>query len=368
MNQLIIIGNGFDLAHNFKTSYKDFLANYIFGIIYLNFYENKKRFFEDDLISIQFGNEYIFRIDDFVSKIRDVIIKYKDGVYDSIDLLSSINKLNSQFKFIKHKSTFSEVLLSSENNYWCDLEALYYEQLLLCLSSKDVNQVRKLNNQMNFLRDELVKYIANETNKEVNINNSIALILRNINSKRGKFESERYADDALFLNFNYSDTLHKYDNRTQETRNINYIHGSVNNDYGPVILGYGDESESEFEIMEKSSDSRDYMKFIKSFWYYQSDNYSNLFNFLEKGFEVNIIGHSCGKSDKTILSAIFNHKNCEKITIYPYVNESNISDLHEKVLNISKHFPTNAKHNMRMKIKYDLNYTIKANQKTEIKR
>jgi hypothetical protein len=28
MNRLIIIGNGFDLAHGIKTSYKDFITDY----------------------------------------------------------------------------------------------------------------------------------------------------------------------------------------------------------------------------------------------------------------------------------------------------------------------------------------------------
>jgi hypothetical protein len=29
MNRLIIIGNGFDLAHGIKTSYKEFILDYI---------------------------------------------------------------------------------------------------------------------------------------------------------------------------------------------------------------------------------------------------------------------------------------------------------------------------------------------------
>ena len=29
MNRLIVIGNGFDLAHGMKTSYYDFITNYI---------------------------------------------------------------------------------------------------------------------------------------------------------------------------------------------------------------------------------------------------------------------------------------------------------------------------------------------------
>ena len=34
MNRLILIGNGFDLAHGFKTSFKDFIDAYFFKILF----------------------------------------------------------------------------------------------------------------------------------------------------------------------------------------------------------------------------------------------------------------------------------------------------------------------------------------------
>ena len=45
MNRLIIIGNGFDLAHGIKTSYKDFIADYLCNAIN-TFFEN--RIYSDD--------------------------------------------------------------------------------------------------------------------------------------------------------------------------------------------------------------------------------------------------------------------------------------------------------------------------------
>lgn len=51
MNRIILIGNGFDLAHGMKTSYKDFILSYLrysFG----NMLENKV--FEDKLLKIYF--------------------------------------------------------------------------------------------------------------------------------------------------------------------------------------------------------------------------------------------------------------------------------------------------------------------------
>ncbi|MBK6364090.1 MAG: hypothetical protein IPF52_11590 [Saprospiraceae bacterium] len=55
---------------------------------------------------------------------------------------------------------------------------------------------------------------------------------------------------------------------------------------------------------------------IKSFDYFKTDNYSKLLAFLESEFDVYIMGHSCGLSDRTLLSTIFEHENCRKIKIF----------------------------------------------------
>ena len=49
MNRLILIGNGFDLAHGFKTSFKDFTDSYFYRSLN-KFFEDSK--FEDQLLKI----------------------------------------------------------------------------------------------------------------------------------------------------------------------------------------------------------------------------------------------------------------------------------------------------------------------------
>ena len=46
MNRLILIGNGFDLAHGLKTSINNFIEDYLLNTINL-FYEEK--YYSDDL-------------------------------------------------------------------------------------------------------------------------------------------------------------------------------------------------------------------------------------------------------------------------------------------------------------------------------
>ena len=50
MNRLVIIGNGFDLAHGLPTSYKDFMNDYWRNVIQV--FENKDNY-EDNLFSLK---------------------------------------------------------------------------------------------------------------------------------------------------------------------------------------------------------------------------------------------------------------------------------------------------------------------------
>jgi hypothetical protein len=60
----------------------------------------------------------------------------------------------------------------------------------------------------------------------------------------------------------------------------------------------------------------------------------------ELPFEVFIVGHSCGLSDRTLLKTIFEHDNCIGIKIYHRGNEY---DHFQKNIAISRHFTDKAK-------------------------
>ena len=86
------------------------------------------------------------------------------------------------------------------------------------------------------------------------------------------------------------------------------------------------------------------MKNIKSIKYLESDNYRSVLSFLEaQPYQVLIMGHSCGNSDRTLLNTIFEHKNCISIKPYYYKNEKDGTDNYlDIVQNISRNF-TNMK-------------------------
>ena len=97
MNKLVIIGNGFDLAHGLPTSYKDFILWHINKVYQMN-YSGKT---ESNLIEIE---------TDFDRRDFSDISKYED-----YKKLKELNGQEKGFNFIvKGKHYFIDSLLTSK--------------------------------------------------------------------------------------------------------------------------------------------------------------------------------------------------------------------------------------------------------------
>lgn len=81
----------------------------------------------------------------------------------------------------------------------------------------------------------------------------------------------------------------------------------------------------------------DIQKTDESIRYLETPNYRNVLSFLEsEPFQVLIMGHSCGNSDRTLLNTIFEYKNCVFIKPYYYIKEDGTDNYIELVQNISR--------------------------------
>jgi hypothetical protein len=89
------------------------------------------------------------------------------------------------------------------------------------------------------------------------------------------------------------------------------------------------------------------LDFAKSFGYFRTPAYQNLSGFIRNtDYELHIIGHSCGLSNRTLLSQIFESKRCYSIQLHYYNNEKEyINNAQE----ISRHFKN--KIGMRSKLR-----------------
>ena len=142
-------------------------------------------------------------------------------------------------------------------------------------------------------------------------------------------------DAVMLLNFNYTHTAQLYYNA--DLGFINYIHGKTD-DPQSIIFGYGDELDDDYKELQKLNDNECLCN-VKTIKYQESDNYRKLLAFAESApYQVCIMGHSCGNSDRTLLNTLFEHKNCISIKPYYYIKEDGTDNYLELIQNISRNF------------------------------
>ena len=146
-----------------------------------------------------------------------------------------------------------------------------------------------------------------------------------------------WPDQILLLNFNYTNTADLYIPEGSNFK-VNHIHGELGNEKNPIIFGYGDELDDDYKEISKLNDN-DYLKNIKSIRYLETDNYRKLLSFIDSApFQVYIMGHSCGNSDRTLLNTLFEHKNCVSIKPFYYEKPDGTDNYIEIIQNISRNF------------------------------
>lgn len=361
MNRLILVGNGFDLAHGMRTSYNDFIFSYFHECFKV---AEKETLYSDLLINIKRGH-YYNTID--LSKITELSqllefaelganYSYSFGGDNSIE-----KKANSKAYVLELKNDFlREVILDLDYTKWVDIENKYYQFLLKALKIDNrlakFKIVEDLNKAMDFIILKLEAFLKEQ--RSLMLLPQYGVIFNewikheDIVFRFGLNESIK-PFKTLFLNFNYTNTIDQYLNRSNEFRlnssnfEINYIHGKIGDKNNPIVFGFGDELDKEYSSVEGES-VQGFLKFIKSFWYSKTSNYHDLIRFIEsEKFQVFILGHSCGLSDRTMLNMIFEHENCKSIKIYYHSNNgtNNFTILTEE---ISRHFTKKAE--MRKKI------------------
>jgi hypothetical protein len=339
MNKLVLVGNGFDLAHGLKTSYKAFLDWYLCNA-FADFCD--KGNYVDSLL--EFNNSYHTTTP---SEKKPTTLE---------ELLEIISK--TPHRKIAYQSTFFAKLVNSFSaNNWVDIERAYFRNLKknflhhgLTDKEKEVN-VHKLNKEFDFIILKLSEYIAS-INKTIHQAQPLNIDpatsdLEKVFIRPGK---NTFGSDVKFLNFNYTETLTARGYALE--KDTIHIHGRVadiaNN---PIIFGYGDETDPTYQNIEDSGENM-YLEHIKSFGYFRTGNYSKLLTFLDSnGYIVYIVGHSCGLSDRVLLNTIFEHSNCSRIEIFYHRKNDGSDNFKEITQEISRHFRPNSKGEMRSRVK-----------------
>jgi hypothetical protein len=346
MNRLILVGNGFDLAHDRATSYSDFLIDHLF------------RAFTNSSISYPY--------DDGLIKITCSKIE-NNGLFSTFkDVRSMIDhfKETGGFMFLKNRQIalgddgniyhvlysveYSELLAKTLECFdklrWVDIEEKYFELLSETLKEdykKPEKKLKGINNQLSLMTNFFASYLRGlqpfQFHKEIERkifepakeDDFVEQIKVKNPSQKGPDDRHGYLkdgeikiNDIKIINFNYTNTIGLYiEELTKAGRSgcpeIINIHGTLSpDDNNPLIFGFGDERHDDYKLMEKSR-TKGWFDHIKSLAYLRTRDYSDLVRFIEVGqFQVYIFGHSCGLSDRTLLSMIFEHRYCKSIKIF----------------------------------------------------
>ena len=140
----------------------------------------------------------------------------------------------------------------------------------------------------------------------------------------------------MLLNFNYTTIADDYF-KPNDRLIINHIHGTLAAS-NSVIFGYGDELDEQYKILVNKKENL-YLDNIKSIKYLESSNYRRLLSFVNAdAFQIYIMGHSCGNSDRTLLNTLFEHKNCVSIKPYYHKRKDGSDNYMDLVQNISRNF------------------------------
>jgi len=373
MNRLIIIGNGFDLAHGMKTSYKDF----ILWFLYRAYSEAQSSgLYDDELIYFKIDTmetRTVFNEKDNLEKYQKYILEIPNDEYQN--LKSGVLPSSLIFKFIINrqqpyfplaiviKNPFINKIINQCINYnWVDIENEYYLYLKQCLfdTKKDIwsISVAELNVAFEAVKKLLEKYLSSikipKPVREIDnvfrepFSHSKKQLINNPKLNIINSHPEQY----FFLNFNYTNLLDEYF-KYYTWQNISthiQIHGNILNKSNPIIFGYGDEMDEGFKNIEDIG-IKENSKYFKSYWYSITSNYRKIFRLLSiDKFDVQLLGHSCGLSDRVLLNAIFEHPNCNEIGIHYYQKVDGTNDYQDIYHNVSRCFELKNRNNFRKTI------------------
>ncbi|TXN37699.1 hypothetical protein FVB32_05270 [Flagellimonas hymeniacidonis] len=313
-NLIIIIGNGFDLAHGLKTSFSDF-ADYLIENLIVP--ELDKVVVRRQSINSLFQPEFTKELS------RKSMTSYETNHLEIIWSTLMDYRPNELIQYLKKEPQVIAEFINNKflgklyaNRYinWFDIENAYFQELVITKNrilgggstKKNIEGLEVLNREFTEVKDLLSKYL-----KTIEITKSQEI--------QDFFDSYlRRAANAYIINFNFTNTIEDYFKRDDYPLNIetNYIHGSLmeNN----IVFGYGNDKDSDYEDI-KNLEIDEFLMYFKTFEYQRNSNYNQIHDHAIKlftKFEILVLGHSLGTTDKTLLAELFNSTGCNKVHIF----------------------------------------------------
>lgn len=346
------------MAHGLKTSYMDFI-NWYWEQRLNTLLTEHSAISQDCLCKLEIvktkdcSSWHLFF---FTHSLRSVITG--EWKYPPSEIISAFRENTDEFS-VTYSRFFEKIIQSIEKKGWVDIENDYY-QLLKGTQKADCGySVKELNEQLAFLQEKLIEYLGtigtNQTIKDIHdaitdffdpadfSTEGKKRAMENIGLDVKSFEEVEYnyeernkliPERIMLLSFNYTATAKLYGNFNLV---FNYIHGDLKHPEN-IIFGYGDELDKDYQAILDMNDN-ELLKHVKSVKYLETRNYHDMLEFLMSApFQVFVMGHSCGNSDRTLLNTVFEHENCISIKPFYHKWEDGTDNYLDIVQNISRNF------------------------------
>jgi hypothetical protein len=325
MNKLVIIGNGFDLAHGLPTSYGDFI-NWFWSNIRSTYKdESTKQLVHIDEMNYLYVKYPTNCFADFAKNLKE----YSDyhGYRFNQNEISCHKTQGSPGSIFEFKSDFFKLICKNHSiQNWVDIENEYYKLLKECLKETDNSKVKKLNDEFEQIKNLLERYLKEQIIDKYNFkkpNGNIDTLLKHFRVFPLRTDSNSYleefpknlhkkliqenniklkaestgtlqndiwnniiSENYIILNFNYTQSIdqietmmgNRYNLKTYGKAEQIQIHGRLNDPDNEINFGFGDEMDSHYQEIEEKDDN-EYLKYIKSFQYLQNSNYKKVLDF-----------------------------------------------------------------------------------------
>lgn len=401
IHRIILVGNGFDLAHGLATRYENFIDWYWEQYIYrlrnchTNTYSDslcsftlKAATYKDQWYRFLSPHNKLFRIKSgreiyeilkeqgktvsieqtpFMGRICQSVeskgwVDIENEYYQALnhEYFECPEKLNKEFEIVKSKLVEYLTIVQSSNIGESIVKPALREKILAPIRIDEI-AIGARSQLVDFIRS---RYFGESDGSDISISEQLGWdkkeenieamdrFTRKWGDKIEEFGIESAIDShdipevllsptrLMLLNFNYTRTADLYLPQDKERAYwfpIDHIHGQLN-DPGSIIFGYGDELDDNYRNIVKLNNN-EHLRNIKSIRYLETQNYRNMLAFIESApYQVYIMGHSCGNSDRTLLNTLFEHKNCISIKPFYHRLEDGSDNYLEIVQNISRNF------------------------------
>lgn len=178
MNRIILIGNGFDLAHDLKTSYKSFIEwvweEKIIKNVYTQDFINSLPPCDDDVV--YFTVEKLDHEVNYLMQTSITIYKSKpktiQEIIECVEIGNkTLNETNQVIRFTIKCQFLKQILDRCSLKSWVDIEEFYYIKLKEAARIDDEDKryegIVKLNDDLEVIKKLLNEYLLVEQSRDV---------------------------------------------------------------------------------------------------------------------------------------------------------------------------------------------------------